>query len=1034
MVGAWPNRPRVSQIAASLRRKPPRFWLEISVFVASAVLAAALRFIGLEQVPPGFNSDEAVGAVGALATLQRGPELYYEGQGGGGALGFWVLAATYALFGASIASTRGAAAFMGWLAVVGLYFAVREMFRPLPASDEPEQLAAAQTRARWLGLVSMFLLASSPWHISVSRMAFAGVLVPPFQIASIYFLWRGLRTGLRRHFVVSGALLAALLYVYLSGGFGALVYLFFFLLQAGLALWQTRRRSQTAPVMLRTHLINLAWCAGLALALILPAVFVYFAIPTQVTERAQEAFILNPRINQGDLWGTLGRSLRGNFTAFGLSPSWLMGRAPQNLVLPVPAGLGVFLGAIWSLWQIWRGRSGKSAPYLFVLVWLVVMLLPSILSPDIIPHQLRGVGAAPAVLILPAIVVVGLGQGAARLAGDWPRSWTVQRTYQLGLALVLVGFLGWIGSSTTRRLYSYFVEWPQTNEAQAAFHVFAVNMAREMSSENDPAATFILPLNTAAGDVAPNFTIIFLHDGPAGLAYIVDDERTLARALNEALSGRRRVHLVRWKASKHTGADPKEVLPYYLEKYGHLEGQATFADFTTRTYDLELTAPDFAAAETLSPAAVRFGHEIDLAGVAYGNAGLADELSRPQALSNDLLWVRLRWQLVAASVHDLKATVVLRDPAGRVVSQVDKLLLNNIWHQPTPGWSPGDEEDTYVLLPVPPGTAPGSYQLGLGVYSEDLPGRFTISRPAGGPAPGPGNIVDLGPVEVKPARVQPSLESMNLPTVVNQRLRPGLVLAGFGTGLQGTHKPGEVLDVPVVWQASEMLGIDYQMSLWARDQAGTVQSLGEATGLAGTAYPTSVWRPGEVLQGWLAARIPRGMANGRADVWLRLEGGGAARTEVAVGTIQIEGWQRVFEAPEPDIVTDARFANQATLLGLDLAPVQVTAGESLTVKLVWKAEAAMPVSYLAFVHLLGPDGLVYGQLDHVPGDGAYPTSGWLPGEIVSDTYQIEVNLEAPPGDYQLEIGLYDPATGQRLPVGDGDRVLVPGLEIVGPGQ
>ncbi len=48
---------------------------------------------------------------------------------------------------------------------------------------------------------------------------------------------------------------------------------------------------------------------------------------------------------------------------------------------------------------------------------------------------------------------------------------------------------------------------------------------------------------------------------------------------------------------------------------------------------------------------------------------------------------------------------------------------------------------------------------------------------------------------------------------------------------------------------------------------------------------------------------------------------------------------------------------------------------------------------------------------------------------MADAYAIPVNADAPPGDYWIEVGIYDPLNGARLPVtgaGDGpagDRLL-----------
>ena len=45
----------------------------------------------------------------------------------------------------------------------------------------------------------------------------------------------------------------------------------------------------------------------------------------------------------------------------------------------------------------------------------------------------------------------------------------------------------------------------------------------------------------------------------------------------------------------------------------------------------------------------------------------------------------------------------------------------------------------------------------------------------------------------------------------------------------------------------------------------------------------------------------------------------------------------------------------------------------------------------------------------------YPTSWWAPGEVFSDTVQVDLAGLAP-GSYTVTVGLYEPESGMRLPV------------------
>src|SRR5512136_92296 len=218
------------------------FWLELALLVALSAVAIFLRYYRIDQVPPGFNSDEAVGAIGAVETLRSGMKLYYSGQGGGGALGFYVAAIAFALFGPSVATIRGTAAFAGVVSVIVTYFATREMFRP----------SVGPGRTRLLAAVATLGLATSLWHTMSSRVAFAAIGVPFLQMPSIYFLWRGLNTGRRVHFVISGVFLASLMYIYMSGSFAPFVYLFFFLVQAAISGQRSHREASLSAVSHQT--------------------------------------------------------------------------------------------------------------------------------------------------------------------------------------------------------------------------------------------------------------------------------------------------------------------------------------------------------------------------------------------------------------------------------------------------------------------------------------------------------------------------------------------------------------------------------------------------------------------------------------------------------------------------------------------------------------------------------------------------------------------------------------------------------------
>ena len=91
-------------------------------------------------------------------------------------------------------------------------------------------------------------------------------------------------------------------------------------------------------------------------------------------------------------------------------------------------------------------------------------------------------------------------------------------------------------------------------------------------------------------------------------------------------------------------------------------------------------------------------------------------------------------------------------------------------------------------------------------------------------------------------------------------------------------------------------------------------------------------------------------------------------------------------------------------------------GQALALTLFWQALGQIDTRYTVFTHLSDGAGRLRAQKDNEPADGFYPTTEWRPGEIVRDRYSLEIPADAPAGDYSLQVGLYVPGTGQRLPV------------------
>jgi len=118
---------------------------------------------------------------------------------------------------------------------------------------------------------------------------------------------------------------------------------------------------------------------------------------------------------------------------------------------------------------------------------------------------------------------------------------------------------------------------------------------------------------------------------------------------------------------------------------------------------------------------------------------------------------------------------------------------------------------------------------------------------------------------------------------------------------------------------------------------------------------------------------------------------------------------------------DVTFGDKARLLGYEADDEETRPGESVEVTLFWQSLAEMDRDYTVFVHLLDENDLVIAQRDTYPGLGTYPTRLWRVGDAFADRYVLTLSPTVfTPCTGRFEVGLYDFASGERLPVTGSD--------------
>ena len=120
--------------------------------------------------------------------------------------------------------------------------------------------------------------------------------------------------------------------------------------------------------------------------------------------------------------------------------------------------------------------------------------------------------------------------------------------------------------------------------------------------------------------------------------------------------------------------------------------------------------------------------------------------------------------------------------------------------------------------------------------------------------------------------------------------------------------------------------------------------------------------------------------------------------------------------PVPQLQPPPRLGDAIELVAARQGDATVRRGEYLPLALVWRALATPGASYTVFVQAVDDKGVKAGQLDQLPCGGDCLTTSWQPGHLVGEWVDLAISAGAPPGRYQLIAGMYDLATGERLPV------------------
>jgi hypothetical protein len=276
-----------------------------------------------------------------------------------------------------------------------------------------------------------------PLLFFLSRVGMEYIMVPTLAVPAFGAIWRALHRQRFWDAVAAGVILGLTPYTYPPALFVPLFLALFF-----------GCRAIFERGFLRANWRILAIVTCVALLVVAPMAHFFVTHPHWLTLRAGQ-------VVRGDRLEGISKTMRGIFTQGDLNPR-------QNL--PGRPALDPIQAALFIL-GVGTCLARRRPPYLFLLCWMVVMSLPSVLT-EYPPHFGRMLGAAPA-----AAVLVGLGtvtfydlilRAATRLLPQ------ARRIVSMGVGLLLIFAFTLSGVRTAR---DYFLAWGQSDDLFIAFDV-----------------------------------------------------------------------------------------------------------------------------------------------------------------------------------------------------------------------------------------------------------------------------------------------------------------------------------------------------------------------------------------------------------------------------------------------------------------------------------------------------------------------------------------------------------------------------------
>ncbi|MBZ0317406.1 MAG: glycosyltransferase family 39 protein [Anaerolineae bacterium] len=918
------------------------------------LVAAALRFYDIHHTPPGFHYDEGA---------------------------YFIASREIAFFGARpfpvFAAFNGREVFYLYVNALMMRLMGEQIFTMHFVSGMMNLVTVAATlglgraifggrRGIIIGLVAAAFLTVSFPQIFLARQAFRAVSQPMLQALTLWALFVGLRQPFTQHrkwsrwLVMAGILGAATLYTYMASRL--------FPIWIGLILafvWLADREQR------RTRFLQAALVIVTLLIVAAPILKYYYENQDVFNDRLSQ---LSSSEDAPSYWESIELHAKMFFIKGDPYSRYNDSDAPY---FPQWAGVLIVIGWLVSLWRIIRPAPDQDAVArtgYFLAAIAPLMVIPSVLALNgLPPSHMRSVGMVPAIFLLPAIGLEFLWEQSTRLLSANKLAFRPQfttATYGIGV----IGLLIMAGV-----VWQRYEKWATVPE---------------LYYQTD-------------GDMLDAGAWLMEHRGPNTIMYVTSGHYDHPSLRFRRLPGGDITFLL----GNRVFAPPANRDAYLIEIHNarlneslrewveqHYTKEATFygpdGDISFVVYHAAPSEIASTTAITQSPTlthAETIGRWLSLL-----NTNLVE------AVPGQTVSVFTEWGILNPPAYgDLTPIFSLETLDGDVLSRDEPYTLYS------DQWRTGETLYQQGNLSVPPGTPPGEYRVVIHwvARAEDqYVGRIDAQGNFAGIA------TDLGIITVSQAASFPTPDVLNIAHRESHDMTSGVRLLGW-SDIPASIRPGEQFKFDLFWQAITGTRSDETIMLVAVSENDELPLWsGEP---ATNTYPFSQWADGELVTDRHRWSIPTDFPAGKYDLHLRV-----GDTDVVLGNFSVLELNRVFDVPAIENPLDVDLGNIVGLTGYSISTTTLVPGQSFDLTLLWQSLEQTDLPLTVFVHVMGPDGRNYAQADMQPRQNTYPVTLWLPGEYITDAYPLTLAADAPLGQYEVRVGLYLQANGQRLSITD----------------